>query len=431
MQTERNVKRKRNYSHSVRTAMLLSLLPGLGQLYNRQHLKGICFLVLTIAFFGVFYDLLNIGFWGIVTLGTLPGVDDSRTLIGQGIVTLLLSSFALLFYVLNIKDARNVALLRKEGHEPLTLRTGFRQTWDKTFPYVLVGPGLILLLVSVIFPLLFMVVLAFTDYNLFNAPPRNVLNWVGFQNFTDLLTIPIWRTTFFSVLSWTIVWTAVATTAQIALAMFLAVIVNDKRIKGKRLIRTVLILPWAVPSFVTILIFAAMFNDGFGAMNRDLIEPLFHTSIPWLSDPFWSRIALIMIQIWLGFPFVFALFTGILQSVSDDWYEAADMDGASRVQKFRFITLPHILFATAPLLIMQYAGNFNNFNLIYLFNEGGPPVRGQNAGGTDILISWVYSLAFENSQYSMAAAISIIIGLMVALFAIFQFRNSRTFKEGE
>ncbi|MDQ0208824.1 carbohydrate ABC transporter permease [Alkalicoccobacillus murimartini] len=420
-----------NKKSRVRTAGLLSIVPGLGQIYNKQRLKGICFLLLAVAFGIVFYDILNIGFWGLATLGTLPGVDDSRTLIGQGIVAVFLTMFAVLFYILNIKDARKIALQRQEGYEPLSIREGFRHSWDKSFPYVLITPGLILLFIAVIFPLLFMIVLAFTNYNLFNAPPRSVLDWVGFQNFVDLATIPIWRNTFFSVLSWTIVWTAAATTSQIALAMFLAVIVNDKRIKYKRLIRTVLILPWAVPSFVTILIFAALFNDGFGAINRDLLEPLFNTSIPWLTDPFWTKIALIMIQTWLGFPFVFALFTGILQSVSDDWYEAADMDGASRFQKFRFITMPHVLFATAPLLIMQYAGNFNNFNIIYLFNEGGPPVRGQNAGGTDILISWVYSLAFENSQYSMAAAISIIIGLIVAVFAIFQFRKSRTFKEGE
>ncbi len=175
--------------------------------------------------------------------------------------------------------------------------------------------------------------------------------------------------------------------------------------------------------------FSAMFNDNFGAINRDIMVPLFGSNIPWLSDPFWTRTALIAIQTWLGFPFVFAMFTGILQSISSDWYEAADIDGASRIQKFRFVTLPHVLFATAPLLIMQYAGNFNNFNVIYLFNQGGPAIRGQSAGGTDILISWVYSLAFDNSQYSMAAAISIIIGLIVAGFAIYQFRRSSSFKE--
>ncbi|MED4128567.1 MULTISPECIES: sugar ABC transporter permease [Shouchella] len=416
-------------NHNPKLASMLSIVPGIGQLYNRQWLKGSLLLLVTAAFIFVFYDIFNMGYWGLFTLGTLDGVDDSRVLIGQGIVAVFLTVFAAIMVFLTMKDARRVAKMRVEGEAIPSLRERTKHSWDKGFPYLLVLPGLALLLLAVVFPLLYMIVLAFTDYNLFNSPPRNVLSWVGFQNFIDLATIPIWRQTFISVLSWTIVWTVVATTLQIALALFLAVIVNDKRIKYKKLIRTVLILPWAVPSFVTILIFAAMFNDGFGAINSDLFVPLFDFAVPWLSDPFYTRIALIMIQVWLGFPFVFALFTGILQSVSDDWYEAADMDGASRVQKFRFITLPHVLFATAPLLIMQYAGNFNNFNLIYLFNEGGPPVRGQSAGSTDILISWVYSLAFENSQYSMAAAISIIIGILVALFAVFQFRRSASFKE--
>ncbi len=173
-----------------------------------------------------------------------------------------------------------------------------------------------------------------------------------------------------------------------------------------------------------------MFNDDFGAINRDIIIPLFGgEGISWLSDPLYSRIAIIMIQTWLGFPFIFALFTGILQSISKDWYEAADMDGASRIQKFKSITFPHVMFATAPLLIMQYASNFNNFNVIYLFNEGGPAVRGQNAGGTDILISWVYKLTFDTNNYSMAAVISIIMGLIVSGFAFYQFRKTRSFKE--
>src|SRR5699024_7140386 len=143
--------------------------------------------------------------------------------------------------------------------------------------------------------------------------------------------------------------------------------------------------------------------------------------IPWLSDPFWAKVALILIQTWLGFPFVFALFTGVLQSISDDWYEAADIDGASSLQKFSNITFPHIMFATDTLLIMHYSANVYNFNIIYLFNACGPAIRGQNAGGTDILISCVYKLTFETQNFNMAAAISIIIGLIVASIAAFQF----------
>ncbi|ADU32031.1 sugar ABC transporter permease [Evansella cellulosilytica] len=421
--------KKNRQNHSPNIATILSFIPGFGQMYNRRFIKGSIIFVLFLAFLIVFHDFLNIGYWGLFTLGEIPGVDDSRVLLSQGIIALIITAFALTFYVANIVDARKDAQKIKDGWEITSMGEAFRNAWDKGFPYLLVGPGLFLLVFVVIFPLLFMVFLAFTNYTLMNAPPGRLLEWIAFDNFANLLTNPMWRNTFFSVLSWTLVWTLVATTLQISLAMYLAVIVNDARVKMKRLIRTVLILPWAVPGFVTILVFAALFNDNFGAINRDILEPIFGQGAPWMSDPFWTRTALIAIQTWLGFPFVFALFTGVLQSISHDWYEAADIDGATRLQKFRHITFPHLMFATAPLLIMQYAGNFNNFNIIYLFNEGGPAVRGQNAGGTDILISWVYDLTFESQQYGMAAAISLILGLIVATFAFFQFRKTRSFKE--
>lgn len=420
----------KTHPHSIKLATILSFLPGLGQLYNRRYIKGSIFLVIALSFLMVFYDILNVGYWGLFTLGEIPTVDDSRVLLSQGIIALIVTSFAITFYVINIIDARRDAKKIQSGLEITSLKAAFVNAWDASFPYLLTGPGLFLLIFVVIFPLLFMAFLAFTNYTLMNSPPKNLLEWVGFDNFKALLTIPMWRNTFFSVLSWTLIWTFVATTLQIGLAMYLAMIVNDSRVKMKKLIRTVLILPWAVPGFVTILIFTALFNDNFGAINRDILIPLFGSGVPWLSDPFWTRVALIGIQTWLGFPFVFALFTGVLQSISQEWYEAANMDGASSMQKFKFITFPHLMFATAPLLIMQYASNFNNFNIIYLFNQGGPAVKNQNAGGSDILISWVYDLTFESSQFSIAAAISLILGLIVAVFAFFQFRKTASFKEG-
>jgi len=420
----------KTYNHQPKLALLLSVIPGLGQIYNRRYIKGSIFMILSIAYLFVFFDMLNIGYWGLFTLGEIPGVDDSRVLLSQGIIALILTAFALVFYIANLLDAKRDAVKILDGREKPSFKTAILNVWDTAFPYLLTGPGLVLLVFVVIFPLLFMGFLAFTDYTLMNSPPKNLLSWVGFDNFRDLITVPIWRTTLFSVLAWTLVWTFVATTLQVSLAMFLAILVNDPRVRFKKLIRTILILPWAVPGFVTILIFTALFNDNFGAINRDLLIPLFGTGVPWLTDPFWARVALIMIQTWLGFPFVFALFTGVLQSISSEWYEAADMDGASKWQMFKYITFPHLMFATAPLLIMQYAGNFNNFNIIYLFNQGGPAVQGQNAGGTDILISWVYDLTFESNQFGMAAAISLILGLIVALFAFFQFRKTSSFKEG-
>ncbi|WP_245891138.1 carbohydrate ABC transporter permease [Desmospora activa] len=417
-------------SHRPRVALVLSILfAGLGQLYNRRYIKGIAFLIIQASFLIAFADFINLGLWGICTLGTIPGTDHSIYLLVYGILALLLLTIAIFLYVMNVLDAYRQAQKIRDGWQAPRLMESIRAGYERSFPYLLTMPGFFMLIFVVIFPLLFAVLLAFTNYNLYHSPPRNLVDWVGFDNFVQLVTVPIWKQTFFTVFSWTVVWTVVATTLQITLGLFLAVLVNDKRVKFKKLIRTVLILPWAVPGFVSILIFAAMFNDTFGAINRDIMIPLLGEGLPWLTDPFYTKIALIVIQTWLGYPFVFALFTGVLQSISSEWYEAADVDGGTRWQKFRYITLPHVLYATAPLLIIQYTTNFNNFNIIYLFNQGGPAVRGQTAGGTDILISWVYQLTFNNQQYSMAATISIIIGLIVSIFAFFQFRRTRSFQE--
>ena len=423
--------RPRINKHNPKIATLLSIiLAGLGQIYNRRYLKGIAFIIMELAFIITCSNFINMGVWGISTLGTIPGVDHSIYLLVYGLISIIILVFAIIFYVFNIIDARKQAKLIIRGWEPPSIMTSIKEGYNKSFVYLLMTPGFILLIASVVLPLLFAVSLAFTNYDLYNSPPKNLLDWVGFDNFINLVTVPIWKNTFINVFSWTIVWTLVATTLQIALGLFLAILVNDSRVKFKKTIRTILILPWAVPAFVSILIFAAMFNNEFGTINRDIIIPLFGgDGIPWLTDPVFTKFLLIMIQTWLGYPFLFALFSGVLQSISKEWYEAAEVDGASKLQKFRKITLPHVLFATAPLLIVQYTTNFNNFNIIYLFNEGGPAVKGQNAGSTDILISWIYKLTFDTNNYSMAATVSLIIGVLISLFAIFQFRRTSSFKE--
>lgn len=427
--TNEQQKKRTGLSRPRNLATLLSILvPGLGQFYNRRFLKGTLFLIVTISFLITTWNYIDIGIWGLYTLGTVPREHHSIQLLIQGLISLIVLLFGIAIYIYNIKDARGDAIARENGKKKETLLQGIKNFYDQGFPYFMILPGLLMLVFVVVLPLLFMVSLAFTNYNQYNSPPRKLLDWVGLDNFAALMDVGIWQDTFLSVFTWTIVWTLVATSLQIGLGFILALMVNDKRIKFKRTIRTVLILPWAVPAFVSILIFSALFNPTFGAINRDILSQ-FEIMIPWLSDPFWAKIALIMIQTWLGFPFVFALFTGVLQSVPQDMYEAADVDGGSRLQKLRHITIPHVLFATAPLLIMQYAGNFNNFNIIYLFNEGNPAVRGQNAGGTDILISWVYKLTFETNNYNMAAAITIIMGLFISILAFFQFRRTAAFKE--
>ncbi|OYD06490.1 sugar ABC transporter permease [Paludifilum halophilum] len=401
---------------------------GLGQMYNRQWWKGLSFLIIEIAFLVVFFDFLNMGLWGIVTLGTEPFLDHSIMLLAQGIIALILIVFGLGVYGLNIRDAYRIGKIRARGEKPPTIGETRRMVTDRGYPYFLVMPGLILLVFTVIFPILFMVALAFTNYDLYHSPPARLVDWVGFSNFINMFQSELWRNSFVSVFSWTIVWTLVSTTVQFALGLFLAVLINQKRVRFKKFFRTVLILPWAVPSFVSILVFSGLFDGHFGPINQ-MLGMLGLSGIPWMTEPLWTRIALLLIQFWLGFPFSMALCTGVLQSISSDLYQAAEVDGATAWQKFRNITLPLVLYATAPVLITQYAFNFNNINVIYLFNQGKPAVPGQSAGGTDILISWVYKLTFEVHKFNYAAAVTIIMSLFVMGVSLYQFRKTRAFKE--
>ncbi|MFC4320540.1 sugar ABC transporter permease [Litchfieldia salsa] len=416
-------------SNHRKRALGLSVIPGLGQLYNKQYLKGIVFLILTGAFIVVFKDLLNMGLWGIVTLGEQVPRDHSIFLLVEGILAVIVLLFGLGFYVFNLIDAFRSGRRRDEGFRLNSVREQYKNLVDNGFPYLMMSPGFILLVFVVIFPILFVILLSFTNYDLYHTPPAKLVDWVGFKNYIEIVKLDIWRETFLTVLSWTLIWTFVATTLQVGLGVFLAILVNQKDLKGKAIIRTIFILPWAVPAFVSIIVFAGMFNESFGAINNTVLAFFGIDSIPWMTEPLWTRVALILIQTWLGFPFIFAMTTGVLQSIPDELYEAATVDGASMWHKFRNITLPLVLFATAPILITQYTFNFNNFNVIFLFNGGGPAISGQNAGGTDILISWIYNLTMTSAQYGKAAAITMVLSIIVITVALIQFKRTKSFQE--
>jgi arabinogalactan oligomer/maltooligosaccharide transport system permease protein len=412
-----------------RKAALFSIIPGFGQFYNRQWAKGAIFVVLMIAYVLAFGDVINMGVWGLGTLGTELPRDNSVFLLAEGILALIVLVFGAVIYYFNIKDAYNNGKKRDENKPMFSFKDQYQAVVSEGYPYLVSGPALILLVFTVIFPILFSFALAFTNYDLYHSPPANLFDWVGLKTFAKIFTVDIWRSTFFDVLGWTIIWTLVATTLQVSIGIFLAVLVNQKDIKFKKTIRTLLILPWAVPAFVTILIFAGMFNNSFGAINNDILAFFRVSPIPWMTDAIWTRIALIAIQGWLGFPYIFVVTTGVLQSIPNDLYEASTLDGASGFQQFRNITLPLILTSMAPIIITQYTTNFNNFNIIYLFNGGGPAISGSTAGGTDILVSWIYKLTMQSSQYSLAAALTILLSVFVMGIALWQFRRTDSFKE--
>ena len=415
-------------NHS-KTAAVLSLLPGGGQFYNKQWLKGLLYLIATVSFAFAFGDLLNIGLWGIVTLGEQIPRDNSVFLLAEGILAIIILFFGVTLYWLNIRDAYKNGQRRDRQLPVTSLRESYLNLVEQGYPYVISGPAILLLIFAVIFPIMFSFALAFTNYDLYHSPPAHLFDWVGFKTFANIFTVDIWRSTFFDVLGWTVVWTLLASTLQITIGVFLAILVNQKDLKLKRFIRTMFVLPWAVPGFVTILVFAGMFNDSFGAINNDILAFFSISPIPWMTDALWTRVALILIQGWLGFPYIFIVTTGILQSIPEDLYEAAVIDGATSWDKFMNITLPVILTSMAPTLITQYTFNFNNFNIIYLFNGGGPATPGSTAGGTDILVSWIYKLTMQSSQYALAAALTILSSVFVIAIAMWQFRKSNSFNQ--
>lgn len=257
--------------------------------------------------------------------------------------------------------------------------------------------------------------------------------FLGWENYVRLLTDDRVSGPFLRVFIWTFEWAILSVLTTFALGLFMAILLNDNTLRFRKFYRVILILPYALPAFISVLIWRGLLNTEVGVINQ-ILQSLSLTRIPWLQSTFWSRFALIIINLWLGFPYMMLISLGALQSISPDLYEAAAIDGATGWQRFKHITLPLILVSLGPLLISSFAFNFNNFNVIYLFNEGGPPIVGAQtpAGGTDILISYTYRLSFESgrgSDFGLASSVSIIIFMITAVITWFNFKYTGALEE--
>jgi len=269
----------------------------------------------------------------------------------------------------------------------------------------------------------------------FTAPDGTELmpGWqitVGFDNFVRAFTEESIRAPFFSVLIWTFVFAFLSVATCFALGLFLAIVFNDPRMKSKKYYRVIMILPYAFPGFLSALVWAGMMNQEFGFINVVLFGG---ADIPWLTNEWLAKISILLVNLWLGFPYMFLICTGALQAIPDDVQEAARVDGASAWQIFRRIKLPLLFVAVAPLLIASFAYNFNNFSLIYMLTGGGPRdvTADVNVGATDILITMVYKVAFVGSKadYGLASAFSIIIFVLVATISVIAFRRTKALEE--
>ena len=249
---------------------------------------------------------------------------------------------------------------------------------------------------------------------------------IGFDNYTRLFTEPRIRDPFLRSFVWTVVMAGLSVVGTFALGLLLALVFQSERMRFKRGYRMLLIVPYALPTFMTILVWRGMMNETFGILN-DILP----WQIPWLNDPNWARFSIILVNLWLGYAYMFLVATGALTSIPNDLKEAAFVDGATGFKAFRKVTFPLLLVSMAPVLISSFAFNFNNFNLIALLTDGGPPIAGSIAGETDILITYTFTVAFEGAgqDFGLAAAISTIIFFLVAGISAISFRFTRSFEE--
>ena len=253
---------------------------------------------------------------------------------------------------------------------------------------------------------------------------------VGFDNFVRAVTDSRLAGPLVYVTLWTFAFALLSVGTTFFLGLFLAITFNNVRMRSRAVYRVLMILPYAVPSFLSALVWAGMMNQSFGFINQVIFGG---AAIPWLTDPWMAKLSILIVNLWLGFPYMFLVCTGALQSIPEELQEAATVDGARPWAVFRLIKLPLLLVSVAPLLIASFAFNFNNFNVVYMLTDGGP--RDSDApipvGFTDILISMVYKVAFtgQTRDYGLASAYSIIIFIVVAVISIIAFRQTKSLEE--
>jgi arabinogalactan oligomer/maltooligosaccharide transport system permease protein len=295
------------------------------------------------------------------------------------------------------------------GAVPLVSRARFSAG---ALPYILILPSMAILATVVLYPFLYTFWLAFRNMNLYHVTDTS---FVGLQHFRRIFTQPV----LYEVFAKTVVWTAANVVCHVVFGIALALLLNQP-LPGRAVFRTLLVLPWALPQYITALTWRGMFNHQYGAVNL-ILTRLFHLSpVPWVSDPTWAFIAPIIANVWLGVPFMMVVALGGLQSIPREVYESAAIDGAGAWTRLRKITLPFLRPVMAPAIALGTIWTFNNLNVIWLVTDGGQP-----ADRTRILVTYVYKAAFTYNDYSYAAAFSVVIFAILLVFVLLWFRANR------
>jgi arabinogalactan oligomer / maltooligosaccharide transport system permease protein len=286
----------------------------------------------------------------------------------------------------------------------------------RLFVFFLVAPAFVVLFGVVIYPFFYNIVLSLSNMNL-----RHIRDWeiIGFGQYVKVFTEPS-QPDFYVVFLKTVVWTIVNLFFHVVLGVVLALVLNQKEIRGKAIFRAILVLPWAVPQLIVALTWRGMFNYEYGAINLMLTQWLNVPGVQWLRHPLEAFIAVIITNVWLGFPFMMVIALGALQSIPHDLYEAADIDGASWLHKLRHITIPLIQPVMVPAITLGTIWTFNNLNIVWLVSNAGEP-----SDQTHLLVSFVYKAAFNFYRYGYGAALSIVIFFVLLAFSITFMRKSK------
>lgn len=411
-------------------------IPGVGQLLNGQWQKGLMFLVGALFIFLIaipyalgFGNYQGQGIAGLISLAQGgKRLDRSIIFMIEGILALAFVLIALAIFIGSFLDAYRTEKGEIQGIRPNSYFETKKYLRTDGFPYLITSPALLVIIFIVIVPIVTAILISFTNMD---PQHQNKFEWVGLANYVSIARGQgIAGKAFWHIFGWTIMWTILASTLAIVLGFIFALMVNNERIKGKKFFRTVYLLPWAIPAFITIMFFSIMTSRG--GVITEAVNNLFNTSLDIKNNTVQTRAALVLLQGWLGHSYIFLLTTGVLQAIPKDLYEAASIDGATGFQRTLRITIPLVLFQISPMLINQYTFNFNNFSIIYLFNGGGPfnpQVYGNLAGSSDILISYIYNLTMNSQYQAIGAAITVFISIILIIISFFGYMKSSAFKE--
>lgn len=455
---------KRFVDGSIGTKLSHFIL-GAGNFYHKQWIKGSIYLILQILFvlfmvlcpevnhtpYG-YKALINLKLAGNETQGFDPATgkmlqpDDSKLFLLFGLITIAIIILYIILWLSSIKSSYKADQDVKKGLKPTTFVEDCKALLDSRFHILMLTPTCLAALVFSLLPTIFMICMAFSTYNVLemNAIPTTLFHWNGVKNFAYMFTgqsrlgAEI-KARFFPVLGWTFIWAILATFSCYFGGIILAILINKKGIKGKKVFRTIFILTIAIPQFISLLAMRNLLSDN-GPVNQMLISwgwiksPMAflgnHVQVS-PSDPYVAKLMVVLINMWLGIPYTMLMTSGILMNIPADLYEAGRVDGASNVKMFFKITLPYVIFVTTPYLISSFVGNINSFNTIFLLTGGGPSVTTGSfvAGETDLLVTWLYKLTIDNGDYNTGAVVGILTFIITATITLITYRRSKAYNE--